>query len=440
MQTPVNFAAKCTVWDFQMKAQPKFEPSPQQNSTNNYLAHPNISYMDEKSSRTYSPPSRPLYSLTCGYEPSYFNRVDSLVPTVSKIDLQNSTPLCHNDALTPSMSPEAVHTPGHCTSTLANDGASWFGSSVNSRLSPHTSVSAPLSNVLPSWPPMSMDGVSTSSSPLCSLPTTMGGISLRQPNPSSPEVTQSIVSVAESSLAIKPEASRPVMTHSSALSNLAQLSFPKLGLPLDINSVSTSAQPLSMNYTPHNPSLTGAPGIASTPTQQACSTGRRRSSPTPKRNSLAGKPKPKPKPNSEKPHACPVDGCGKRFSRSDELTRHLRIHTGQKPFQCHICLRCFSRSDHLTTHIRTHTGEKPFACEVCGRRFARSDERRRHRKVHDKEAAREASKSQLQQAQNPELVPSEMVMSQSAEVPIHQSEQSIELKVEPSPLSSIQLQ
>jgi hypothetical protein len=29
----------------------------------------------------------------------------------------------------------------------------------------------------------------------------------------------------------------------------------------------------------------------------------------------------------EKPHACTFAGCEKRFSRSDELTRHLRIHT-----------------------------------------------------------------------------------------------------------------
>ena len=92
--------------------------------------------------------------------------------------------------------------------------------------------------------------------------------------------------------------------------------------------------------------------------------------------------RPSKTPPHQRPYACPVETCDRRFSRSDELTRHIRIHTGQKPFQCRICMRNFSRSDHLTTHIRTHTGEKPFACDTCGRRFARSDERKRHSKIH----------------------------------------------------------
>ncbi|KAG7255082.1 hypothetical protein CRUP_017881 [Coryphaenoides rupestris] len=103
--------------------------------------------------------------------------------------------------------------------------------------------------------------------------------------------------------------------------------------------------------------------------------------------------RPSKTPPHERPYACPVDTCDRRFSRSDELTRHIRIHTGQKPFQCRICMRNFSRSDHLTTHIRTHTGEKPFACEICGRKFARSDERKRHTKIHLRQKDKKAEKA-----------------------------------------------
>ncbi|KAK2142504.1 hypothetical protein LSH36_947g01030 [Paralvinella palmiformis] len=103
--------------------------------------------------------------------------------------------------------------------------------------------------------------------------------------------------------------------------------------------------------------------------------------------------RPSKTPPHERPYACPVEACDRRFSRSDELTRHIRIHTGQKPFQCRICMRSFSRSDHLTTHIRTHTGEKPFECDECGRKFARSDEKKRHSKVHLKQKLKKESKS-----------------------------------------------
>ena len=56
----------------------------------------------------------------------------------------------------------------------------------------------------------------------------------------------------------------------------------------------------------------------------------------------------------EKPYACQWTGCGWRFARSDELTRHYRKHTGVRPFPCRQCSRSFSRSDHLALHVRRH--------------------------------------------------------------------------------------
>ena len=49
-----------------------------------------------------------------------------------------------------------------------------------------------------------------------------------------------------------------------------------------------------------------------------------------------------------------MEGCEKRFARSDELSRHRRMHTGEKKFACSMCGRRFVRSDHLMKHEKRH--------------------------------------------------------------------------------------
>jgi len=112
----------------------------------------------------------------------------------------------------------------------------------------------------------------------------------------------------------------------------------------------------------------------------------------------------------EKRHRC--ETCSKAFGTSADLTKHRRVHTGERPyscgdcgaafsqagglrthilsrhnsdgptFHCHHCGKTFPVKERLRLHLRTHTGERPYSCGLCNKTFARVGQLAQHSQTH----------------------------------------------------------
>ncbi|KAM9849408.1 uncharacterized protein ACBR49_008658 [Aulostomus maculatus] len=85
----------------------------------------------------------------------------------------------------------------------------------------------------------------------------------------------------------------------------------------------------------------------------------------------------------EKPFSCSI--CRKTYKQKHYMIAHMRTHTGEKPFSCSVCKKSFTQNNFLKAHIRTHTGEKPYPCSVCKKTFSQKGSAIRHMKLHSVE-------------------------------------------------------
>ncbi|KAM8966935.1 zinc finger protein 236 [Pelodytes ibericus] len=105
----------------------------------------------------------------------------------------------------------------------------------------------------------------------------------------------------------------------------------------------------------------------------------------------------------EKPYKC--DECGKSFTVKSTLDSHVKTHAGQKLFSCHVCANAFSTKGSLKVHMRLHTGAKPFKCPHCDMRFRTSGRRKTHIQCHYKADSKKIRKPVARRHLSQSVVP-----------------------------------
>ncbi|XP_031637187.1 zinc finger protein OZF-like [Contarinia nasturtii] len=74
--------------------------------------------------------------------------------------------------------------------------------------------------------------------------------------------------------------------------------------------------------------------------------------------------------------------CGKLIGpKKTNLEQHMRVHTGDRPFQCQHCLKQFKQKHTLDVHMKLHTMKLPFKCSICRYGFTKQTKCKAHERT-----------------------------------------------------------
>uniref|UniRef100_A0A7E4USE3 Zinc finger and BTB domain-containing protein 14 n=1 Tax=Panagrellus redivivus TaxID=6233 RepID=A0A7E4USE3_PANRE len=99
--------------------------------------------------------------------------------------------------------------------------------------------------------------------------------------------------------------------------------------------------------------------------------------------------------------------CLKVIKYKSKYLEHMRVHTGERPFQCSVCNASFTQRGALKSHEKTHQRPVYRSCPECGRDgFMTAAQLGQHRRIHTKEAADNAEEeAPLSNSDDPQQLP-----------------------------------